>query len=325
MKEWICRTVFLLACMAASATYADADLTLGATESDDIAVGHAVTLNGTQVHGGVMAGHDISATGCAVQGTVLGGHDVTLDRCTGVQAVQAGHRLTLTGTNVSGDIKSGHGLALKEAIVEGNALSGHGAEVTNSEVRGTLHVAADQLALTGSTVGGIIVEVPQFTSRYTANINQIAMNGMNIVGNGSTIVRGNNGIVVGRGGGSVTVGRNGTSNVNGFTIRSTGDSTTVITPDNTIYVNGKKVSGNGPKTYAEYDMGPQIQGPGWVSTGGNTSSPDPSLGMKEAVVELKPGSRVLGDVTFRGGQGVVLLHPGAEMIGQVHQGRLKKL
>jgi hypothetical protein len=122
------------------------------------------------------------------------------------------------------------------------------------------------------------------------------------------------------------------ASINGYTIKGVESQTTVITPDQNIYVNNEKVTGKGPKLYTEYvashPVAPNIQGPGWPEnlTRGSTKAQQSSSD-KELINTLKltNQSTVTGDVHFDSGYGEILVEKGSEFKGKVFNGQVKRL
>jgi hypothetical protein len=96
------------------------------------------------------------------------------------------------------------------------------------------------------------------------------------------------------------------------------------------------VSGEGPKTYAEYREAhtgaPSIQGPGWVDapkvSDEKKGHANPHAAQSHTVVntiELANQSRIDGDVVFESGYGKVILHPGSEVTGKIINGRIERV
>lgn len=325
------------------------DVSLAAQEVQAANAGRDVILRGTTVRRNVAAGRQIQATDCTVQGSLSAGRDVELNHCRSVMRVTAGRDVSLSGTRVESGIEAGHRVRLNDSSVEGDVKAGSGADLKNSRIAGTLYLTTDRLRLDGSRVTHIrIGEAYSMVAQggstgISINSNGNSVNigtGVNtgsIIGNNSIQVQGGgivsrNGFIGtgnGMGNAMISVGPSSVSNVNGYTVKGASDRTTVITPQGSIYVNGARVSGLGPKTYREFVAmnpdAPAIRGPGWVSGGAAPVSSSPgSEVMPEQVIELVNNSVIAGEVVFEGGNGKILIHPGSEFHGTVRGGVIEK-
>jgi len=275
------------------------DLQLGSEQVANVMVGRDVNLDGTTVNGNVMAGREVNAQQCHIAGSISGGSNVQAEHCASIGSIHAGRDLVLLHSHVEDQVNVGRNLRLTEAAVDGDATVGADADLNHAGIRGTLTIASPYLALHESTIGNIHVEEGNGS--------------INVMGNGSSVIVNNN-----HNQSVIHVGDNATSSINGFTVRSGNGQTTVITPDNTIYVNGSKVSGNGPASYSDYQGAPWVEGPGWAaSTSSSSTAP-------QQVVELMAGSTVT-NITFDSGHGKVLLHSGAKILGSVQGGVTENL
>jgi len=264
-------------------------LTLANQSLDAISVGHSLTLTQSEVHGDVAAGHQINCTDCKIEG----------------------------------NISAGHGLTLKGTTIEGNASVGSNATIENSTIGGTLSTGSSNLKLDNATIGAIRISASGFSS---GNAN-ITIRRNSIVGNNNISIH--NGVMTGSSNGQsvIAMGNQGVSTINGYTVKTGNGVTTVMTPDNVVFQNGKRVSGSGPATYDAYQKqhpeAPMVHGPGWAS-----SKNSDEKGVKAAVasqIELTNKSIVKGDIIFEGGNGKVLLHPGSSFEGKLIGGKIENL
>jgi uncharacterized Zn-binding protein involved in type VI secretion len=265
-------------------------------------------MSDVKSQGAMSAGRDVRCSACEIEGNVAAGHDVYLQHNPHVGSIAAGHDVTLLDSHVWGSISAGHGAVLLQSSVQGNISTGNEADLQASQVQGSLSQGGHHLTLDGSSVAGDIyfrgAPLPGGTSAQESSV---------ISQNGSSSVR---------------VGGHSLSRVNGYTVQGAEQQTTLITPQQTIYVNGRKVSGDGPKTYAEYrdafPMAPVVAGPGW--TDGAPASPAYSASSRSvvSVLELSNNSAVNGQVVFESGYGKVILHPGSRFAGPVVNGRVEK-
>ncbi len=308
-----------------SQAFSSQDLSLGATQVGMVSAGGDVTLAGTSVLGNVLVGREVHAQNCHVQGRLSAGRDIDLNHCDFVSSVQAGRNLKLIDSKVVHQAMAGLNLFLIDSNVEGNAMAGLNAVVQDSHIGNTLSVSTQHLVLTGSTVKNIHL----FQSQ-----NNMIGNGFSV--NHSTVIIGphnvysNAGIVVGGGTNHslVSVGPGSISSVNGYTVKGGGNNTTVITPDNVIYVNGIKVSGQGPKRYSNYQTqhpdAPSIGGNGWQNQN-DTETQTAFSQEPDQIVELEKNSTVTGNIVFENGHGKVLVHNGSIFSGTVAGGTVEKI
>lgn len=301
------------------------DLQLGAENTGHISVGRDLLLNGTRVHGHILAGRAVTGANCTIRGRLMAGRDINLNSCDFVENAIAGGNLILYNTGIQQHARAGGKLALVQATVRGNATAGGEVTLEDSDIQGTLSTASPRVVLKGATVRNL--RIAQSGGQAGVGYNGIVVNGTL---NGSTVISNHSRVVVGgqRGGAMAAVGPGSTSAINGYTMRASDTQTTVITPGNAIYVNGRKVTGDGPEAYAEYreqtPQAPQITGPGWPeSQSGNLSRPGPSG--SAPVVELTHRSTITGSVVFEGGHGTVRLHPGSQLNGTVEGGIIERL
>lgn len=297
------------------------DLVLGPQEAGMVSVGRDVSLQGTTVQGNVLAGRGVNGTNCVIRGKLAAGKDANLNQCASVFAVAAGRHVMLMNTAVKRDILAGRDLLLINAIVERDATSGGQATLENAQVKGTLSAAAPRVTLKRSQVNQIRLAQPKPVQTGDVIINGRSR-GSSISGN-SVVVSGD------APGAMVSIGPGSTSQINGYTVKATSTETTLIAPDGTIYVNGKKVFGQGPDDYARYQMqnpkAPQVQGPGWreMLSGDSAVRADKSFAAPEQVIELIQNSVVSGDIVFEGGHGKVIVHPGSQVWGRITGGILE--
>lgn len=244
----------------------------------------------------VQAGHNVSGENCIVRGRLMAGHNVSLSGCQPVGDVMAGHDADIRHTQVLGDIKAGGLVRLRQAHVDGSVMIGGRANIAASTVGGSLYYGGERLVLHGSRVGGV---------RFEDGGSH---------GNSSFVASGSS--IVSVSGGSVSM-------VNGYTVRSSNRETTVLTPENYLYINGRLESGSGPETYSGYRQihagAPMVQGPGWIPGGGETGNEPAAVRTLELVDTV-----VEGDVRFEGGGGIVLLRGDSRVAGRVIGGKIHR-
>lgn len=281
-----------------------------------------IHLNGSTLTGSVMAGREVQASGCRIGGMIQAGRDVTLKSCPQVGGIMAGRGVTLWDTVVNRPVKAGRELYLKNSHLRADASVGGAVRLDGSTIDGVLQTGHSPLELDGSTVGSIRIQAGGGGNVWFSGG---GVNVGNVLGHGNTVISGGSGIVSRNGVTTMHVDGSGMSSINGFTVKAANGQTTVITPENAIYVNGQKVSGEGPKTYVDYQAtrpgAPLVQGKGWpeeVPPGDVSSLPGPTI-------ILKNGSRVLGDITFEGLSGKVLLYDQSRITGRVIGGKVENL
>lgn len=312
---------------------ASRDLVLGATRHDTVSAGRNIALNGTSIMGSATAGRSINGVNCRIENALSAGRDVNLQNCVHLYSVSAGRSLNLVNSNVEENVSSGLGLALVNSTVKGDAFAVGGvAKLEGSKINGTLSTSGLSLTVSGSTVNNIILKQPVSNIAYNNGIS--LQNGVITYGNSVSMVAGRNDLIVNRGNGytTVTLGPGSLSNLNGYTVRSTMEQTTLQTPDGVIYVNGKKVSGQGPNKYddyrAEHMQAPFINAPGWPDVTSGSYSNEYKKSTQDSVlqsIELVNNSNVTGTITFGSGKGKVTVHPGSSFSGEVQGGKVEHL
>jgi hypothetical protein len=277
-------------------------------------------LSGLNTAGALSAARDIQCRGCQVQGNVSAGRDIRLEASPQVGSIAAGRDVSLTDTQVRGSVSAGHGVTLAKCQVRGSLSTGNQAELRDSAVDGSLALGGARLNLDASTVAQDVY----FQGTHSP-VSQVG------ISSGGSLIRHQDGSSF------VRVGPRSLSRMNGYTVQGAAGQTTVITPEQSIYVNGRKVSGDGPKTYDEYrgdePDAPAVEGPGWSSqsnspTAANTSGAARTASNRQPAVnwlELSHNSRINGQVVFESGYGKVLLHPGSRVDGKVINGTVEHL
>jgi hypothetical protein len=293
------------------------NVTLGAEETGNVTVGGNVVLNGTTVDGHVLAGRGVDARQCTILGNLSAGRDVTLEGCHSVMSLFAGRSATLANSTIQKDVQAGRNLSLEDVVIHGNAEAGHNVTLNSATIDGTLSTATPLLILSRSTLNHIRFQVPR---------GSVSISGNGVIMGAGSVVSGNGvSITSMEGRTQVRIGNSGTSSINGYTIKGASGQTTVMTPDNSLYVNGSKVHGDSPETYAQYQEqhpeAPHVVGPGWIATG--SSGDLPALPEPDQILELRDHSVVNGDITFEGGHGKIIVTAGSRFLGEVHGGTVE--
>lgn len=268
-------------------------------------------LSSVQVEGKLAAGRNITCNNCAIGGNISAGKSISLNECAEVQNIAAGHDAEIIHSQVIQNIAAGHDVTLHDARVAQRVSAGNEVAIEHSEVNGLISLGGHLATLDDSKATDIL-----FSERN---------NNM-----GSGIVIGGNNVA------TVRVRATGLSAINGFTIKGAMNQTTVITPEQSIYVNGLKVSGEGPSSYQAYQAtnpeAPTVYGPGWdPSVVAATRKPTSENSKKKIenkpvinVLELRNGSTVSGQVQFDSGYGKILVYPGSQFLGKVVNGFVEK-
>lgn len=314
---------------AAEQIFSARDISAGNQQFESITTGRDAILKGTSVSGNIQVGRSLKAQHCRIQNQLTVGRDATLDHCTLVSNIQAGRNLILENTTVEHDVEAGRQLKLLNAVIKGNASAGGAVEIRNSKIGNTLSAAAPYLALHQATLNHLHLHQP-----YSAVQTQFStpVSRQTVFSNQGVVVTGrvHNSVLQHHGGkATVAVGAHSVSHVNGYTVKSTEQQTTVLTPHGAIYVNGHKVSGEGPAQYeqfrAAHSEAPSIEGPGWSSGALVTGHQKLQENGFVQIVELFSNSHIQGNITFESGQGKVIVHPGSKFEGQVHGGTVDYL
>jgi hypothetical protein len=288
------------------------DLTLSSQQLSSATSGRDMNLNDVTIDGHLTAGRNLNCQRCTVSGNISVGHDLQLEQCGEVQNISSGHDASVTNTTVLTNMAVGHNLTLDHAPLEGTAHIGNEVFATNSTIKGPLSLNGNFMKLDHSATGDITFAQPSGTF---------------ITGTGSVIIQHSSSA-------NVRVGANSLTNLNGYTVKGASNQTTLITPEQTIYVNGAKVSGEGPKTYEQYRQAhpgaPTIQGPGWIDNPTVVDKPrtkpihdKPQSRVPVNTIDLTNQSRIDGDVIFDSGYGRVILHPGSQLNGKIVNGRVE--
>jgi hypothetical protein len=301
--------------LAASGFYTSAtDLELSSQDLLSASAGRDILFNGVMVNGRVSAGRNVTCHDCTLSGGVAAGNDVQLEHCAQVHSVASGHNAALVASRILSHVSSGHDVSLDDVTVDNGLQAGNQVTALNSTMNGTVSLGGHYARLEHSNAAEI-----RFEERGHSVISQGVYGGSVIVGGG-------------RSGSHVSVGAHSLSSVNGYTIKGAPEQTTVITPEQTIYVNGRRVDGAGPKSYAEYRNGhpeaPEVQGPGWVE--GSESGERPLQSRKNEkgpvvnVLELVNNSVVNGPVVFESGFGKIRVEKGSQFNGKVMNGTVER-
>lgn len=308
---------FTAPAMARGRHYTSAtDLQISTQDIDSASVGRDMQLHAVQVDGKLSAGRSVTCTECHILGGVSAGHDVTLEGCPEVRHVSTGRNAEVTRSRVASHIAAGHDVILNNATVEQRVSAGNQVIAEKSSVKGLLSLGGHYARLDNSQAGDVL-----FSQAITGSV----------VSSGIQITSGNSA--------NVNVGPGSLSSINGYTVKGAMSQTTVITPEQDIYVNGAKVSGEGPANYAEYRTrhpeAPSVRGPGWatdspvagkaVAKSASKAKADMASKTVVNVLELANGSVVSGQVQFDSGYGKIMVRQGSEFKGNVVNGYVEKL
>lgn len=317
------------AAMAANGFYSSAtDVLLSSQQLTSASAGRDILLNGVVVDGKLAAGRNINCQDCTISGSVAAGYDVQLERCAQVRSVASGHDAALAASRVLSHLSSGNDVHLDDVTVEQTLQAGNQVTARNSTVSGLLSLGGNTATLDHSNAQEIRFSKDMAWGGGMSNNSSIHIN-RGILG-GNVVIGGHS-----QGQSRVSVGPNSLSSVNGYTIKGGSEQTTVITPSQSIYVNGHRVTGSDPQTYAAYRAdhpdAPQVQGPGWKDGGslGEQASAKPhKKNVNEPVVNilnLTNNSVVQGPVVFESGYGKVRIEKGSQLIGKVINGSIEHL
>jgi hypothetical protein len=231
-------------------------------------------------------------------------------------------KILVSNGKVNGSVETLDGLvAIIDSTVNGD-VTGKNAipKIQNSTITGQLTLSASTMNVKHSTVGSIQVE--KNTSGNSVSFSTVR-SGIFIGGN---IIGGN--VISGSG---IQLGVGSTCNINGYNIQpNSASQTTLTTPEGFIYVNGDKVYGDGPETYAAYKKqnpkAPSFSSPGWQDAGlkekdkatgaGNPAEPAKPK-EPDQVIFLEGNTVIQGDITFEGGNGKVVVGTGSTILGKV--------
>ncbi len=254
------------------------------------AAGRDLNLNGASIKDHLAAGRNVQCTDCYLQGKIAAGRDVVLTR-----------------SDITGSVAAGRSVMLEQVTATHNITAGRSLTLRDSHVSGKITLGGPSATLDHSTVGAV-----RFTG--LGGFQSIGTNNIQINANGSRAS-------------VVSMGSNGMSSINGYLIKSSLSQTTLITPEQTVYVNGRKTSGAGPDDYEAYRLktpgAPFLHAPGWtLQQASSSASERDSI---EYVLEMMNGSTVEGPVVFEGAKGKVLLHGASLLRGEVINGTVEKL
>ncbi|HEY9686586.1 MAG TPA: hypothetical protein V6C52_06385 [Coleofasciculaceae cyanobacterium] len=309
------------------------DISLSATQVQSVMAGRDLSLSGTTVDGKAVAGGSLECRECSISGSVVAGRDVTLDHCTRVQNVSSGGDAVLSHARVLSNITAGGDLDINDSLVDRNAVAGREIKLNNAIIKGELSQGGHYMKLDHSQTGTIRFsgqEHGMLASNSGVVTNSVIGNG-SVVSNGSNVVS-NGSSRVSNGSSMISVGSHSMSSVNGYMVSSTTNQTTVVTPGQSVYVNGRKVSGDGPENYADYRSGapgaPTVRGPGWSEALADKHAASKKAEKNKTVInilELSNNSTVQGDVVFESGYGQVKIQPGSVFQGKVVNGTVERL
>ena len=310
--------------MSDSSTQVFSNQTLSSTT-----VGRDLVLNSSQVNGSLTVGRGLIANGSSIHGASTIGRDAFLNHCPRLGSLSVGRGLTLTQSHVEGSINVGRALQMDNSTITGDATVGRGLQLSHAEIMGTLHISSSQLNLKHARIGALDVQYPDQNGSHHHS-SSLSIHGSTIQGGSGVMIQGSRVTVTGSDNHTnIHVGPDSVTSLNGMTVRGGAGQTTVITREGTVYVNGKKVSGNGPESYAGYraahSNAPIIHGPGWTEGKMDSKSKTVSTQPEETILQtvtLGDGTVIQGDITFESGKGKVEVMPGAEFSGNVIGGKV---
>ncbi|MBK8189243.1 MAG: hypothetical protein IPK79_02210 [Vampirovibrionales bacterium] len=297
-----------------------ADVSLSGETVDSITAGRDVHLKDVTVRGMTTAGRTVRAENSVLSAPLTAGRDVSLVRCPEARDVTAGQTLLMEAVQADGSLRAGRSVVLRQSAVQGDVTAGDYIDANDSRITGVLRIGGTTpTRLENSEVGDIRVSVPFDRSDITTG-------GGVFIGSG-VVVSSNATVQAGNGQTTIHISEGGLSSVNGYTVKGASGKTTVLTPDGAVYINGKRIGAEGPATYDQYrartQKAPLVQGPGWPTpTGAGGDSQVKSHGKAsgsgeknapEQRIELLSGTRVSGVIVFEGGNGVVVVYPGAKL------------
>jgi hypothetical protein len=316
------------------------DISLSATQVQSVMAGRDLSLSGTTVDGKAVAGGSLECRECSISGSVAAGRDVTLDHCTRVQNVSSGGDAVLNHARVLSNITAGGDLDIRDSLVDRNAVAGREIKLNNAIIKGELSQGGHYMKLDHSQTGTIRFS-GQEHGMIASNGGVVTNSGIvsnSVIGNGSVVSNGSNVVLnggssrVSHGSSMVSVGSHSMSSVNGYMVSSTANQTTVVTPGQSVYVNGRKVSGDGPEYYADYRSAapgaPTVHGPGWSEAVAAKHADIKKAEKNKTVVnvlELSNNSTVQGDVVFESGYGQVKIQLGSVLQGKVVNGTVERV
>lgn len=307
--------LFLLSAAPVSARnshYSSAtDLQISSQAISTASVGRDLILNTVEAEGKLSAGRNITCNNCTIGGAISAGKSISLNACNGVQNIAAGQDVDATHSQINQNVAAGHNVILHDTKVAQRISAGNEVAAEHSEIQGLITLGGHLITLDDSKATDIL---------FSERSNNV----------GSGIVIGGNNVS------TVKVGPSGLSAINGFTIKGAMNQTTVITPEQSIYVNGLKVSGEGPKSYQAYQEAnpeaPTVYGPGWNQSGiiASQKATDGNIKKKPDnkpvinIVELRNGSILSGQVQFDSGYGKIIVYSGSQFLGTVVNGFVEK-
>lgn len=277
--------------------------------------GDSLSLQDIEMMGGLAAGRNVQCNRCKVEGGISAGQHVQLNHCPDIGRVAAGADVQLNDTRVTHHISAGNSVSLNDSEIQGNISAGGPVMANRSTILGTVTLGGPALKLSDSHAQDI---------RFSGGFGGYH-------GHFSTRFSGSN-IQVSGGGAVISMGSSGLSSMNGYLVKSGMGQTTVITPSQTVYINGKKASGTGPNQYETYRHStpgaPLVNGPGWPDGMTNSAADSKydaeSEFIEKPLLEVRNHSTIEGDVIFEDVPGVVILQEGSVIKGKVQNGKIKR-
>lgn len=352
------------------------DLLLDSVQVDGhLMAGRNLTCSDCTIGGNAIAGHDIALERCEQVKSIISGHDTSLLSAQVLTTLSAQHNVSMDDVTIATGLQAGNEVSARRSNIKGPlVLGGHTLRLDRSKAE-TIRFASSSNAnsITNGQDGSVLINSQNVAASLSGNtfnatpdqetIPPSLHQGILINGSANHAHIVNSGVVVGSNliastgsnisaatvglgrGAHISVGSSGVSSVNGYTVQGSAQQTTVITPDQCIYVNGRLVSGQGPATYGDYTGSHpgalQVQGPGWsqamnsvttiTATASTTQNAAAQTGDSSTnasvvnVLELVNNSTVNGNVVFESGFGEIRVEKGSQFNGKVENGHVVRL
>jgi hypothetical protein len=269
---------------------------------NQLVVQGALQLNDVEALGPVVISGPLSASNSSFLQPVTVSRDATLTNVTLQKPLTVGRKLIATNLKSASTVTVASTVSLKDSDISGAVHAG-GATVRLSNTQ------LETLTIHGAT--GSRTSLFQSASFAQGSSNSSS---------------------------KVVVGSRSSSLVNGFQVRSTQTSTTVITPEGYVYQNGKRLGEQGALSYGAYrssvSSAPLVQGPGWslvmnelaASTTAEKTATEPTpVARSGQSVYLDNKSSISKTIEFESPGGVVYLSGNSFFEGELINGRLERL